>query len=65
MSIKSLKNHKIGVLMGGRSGEREVSLRSGKNVLESLKKQGFDVQQFDLDDDLIPKLKKAKIDAKV
>ncbi len=31
----------ISVLMGGMSGEREVSLRSGKRVLESLLSQGF------------------------
>jgi D-alanine-D-alanine ligase len=60
--MKSLKNKRIAVLCGGRSGERDVSLRSGKRVFESLKKQGFDVTQFDLDDDLIAKLKKKKID---
>jgi D-alanine-D-alanine ligase len=60
--VKSLKNKKIAVLCGGRSGERDVSLRSGKRVFDSLKKQGFDVSQFDLDDDLIAQLKKKKID---
>jgi len=50
--------------MGGRSSERDVSLRSGKNVLHSLKKQGFkNVFQMDLDDDLLLKLRKNKIDA--
>ena len=60
--MKNLKKRKIAVLCGGRSGEREVSLRSGKRVFDSLKKQGFDVNQFDLSDDLIAKLKKKKID---
>ena len=60
--MKNLKNKKIAVLCGGRSGEREVSLRSGKRVFDSLKKQGFDVYQFDLSDDLIAQLKKKKID---
>jgi D-alanine-D-alanine ligase len=60
--VKDLKNKKIAVLCGGRSGERDVSLRSGKRVLDSLKKQGFDAQQFDLDDNLIAQLKKKKID---
>ena len=60
--MKNLKNKRIAVLCGGRSGEREVSLRSGKRVFDSLKKQGFDVQQFDLSDDLIAQLKKKKID---
>jgi len=38
---------KIGVLMGGRSREREVSLRSGSNVLTSLRRQGFQCQPID------------------
>lgn len=35
------KNSVIGVLYGGMSNEREVSLRSGKNVYESLKRLGY------------------------
>jgi D-alanine-D-alanine ligase len=57
-----LKSKKIAVLCGGRSGEREVSLRSGKRVFDSLKKQKFDVLMFDLTDDLVTQLKKKKID---
>lgn len=60
--MHNLKNKKICVLMGGRSGERAVSLRSGKRVFESLQKQGFNVISSDLDDDLIQKLKKEKVD---
>ena len=62
MPIKSLKKNKIAVIAGGWSGERDVSLRSGKRVFDSLKKQGFDVVQFDLEEDLISRLKKKKID---
>lgn len=58
----NLKKKKIAVLMGGRSGEREVSLRSGSRVLESLRKQGYDAAPFDTDPDLLDKLKKKKID---
>ncbi|MDD4178455.1 MAG: D-alanine--D-alanine ligase [Candidatus Margulisbacteria bacterium] len=60
--MKSLKNKKIAVLCGGRSGEREVSLRSGKRVFDSLKKQKFNVIKLDLEDNLIATLKKKKID---
>lgn len=49
-------------MSGGRSREWDVSLRSGKRVFDSLKNQGFNVFQFDTDDDLISKLKKKKID---
>ncbi|MFC1511348.1 D-alanine--D-alanine ligase [Candidatus Margulisiibacteriota bacterium] len=58
----NLKDKKICVLMGGRSGERDVSLRSGKNVFDSLKKQGFNVISMDLEDDLVSQLKKARVD---
>jgi len=38
---------KIAVLMGGRSAEREISLMSGKNVLEALRATGCDAHAFD------------------
>ncbi len=37
---------KIGVLCGGLSSEREVSLRSGKNVLDALKRLGYSNSQI-------------------
>jgi D-alanine-D-alanine ligase len=43
------RGKKIGVLMGGASGEREVSLRSGKRVLESLLAQGYQAVGIDVD----------------
>jgi D-alanine-D-alanine ligase len=39
---------KIGVLMGGPSTEREISLKSGMAVFDSLKKQGLDVVAIDI-----------------
>ena len=38
---------KVGVLFGGRSAEREVSLMSGTGVLNALKKLGVDAHGFD------------------
>jgi len=62
--MKDIKKLNIAVLMGGRSSERDVSLRSGKNVLNSLKKQGFkNVHKLDLGDDLLYNLRKNKIQA--
>ncbi|MFA4967329.1 MAG: D-alanine--D-alanine ligase [Candidatus Margulisiibacteriota bacterium] len=61
--MDKLKKMNIAVLMGGKSSEREVSLRSGKNVMESLKKQGFkNIFQMDLGGDLLGKLIKNKVD---
>jgi D-alanine-D-alanine ligase len=38
---------KVAVLLGGRSGEREVSLKSGGAVLAALQAQGIDAHGFD------------------
>ncbi len=38
---------KVAVLLGGRSGEREISLMSGNAVLAALKRQGVDAHGFD------------------
>lgn len=60
--IEKLKNKKIAVLCGGRSGEREVSLRSGKRVHDSLISQGFSSVIIDTKDDFIPRLKQENVD---
>jgi D-alanine-D-alanine ligase len=60
--LEELKGKKIAVLAGGRSGERDVSLRSGKRVFDSLKSQAFDVISLDTDGELISKLKSEKVD---
>ena len=38
---------KVAVLLGGRSGEREVSLKSGGAVVAALQRSGIDAQGFD------------------
>src|SRR3970282_90326 len=40
---------KVAVLLGGRSAEREVSLKSGAAVLAALQKSGVDAHAFDPD----------------
>ena len=40
----------IGVLMGGYSSEREISLKSGRAVYDALKRQGFYVSPLDIAD---------------
>jgi len=54
---KKLKDKLIGVLYGGWSSEREISLRSGACVIESLKRQGYRVKPVDVQPDFIRKLK--------
>ncbi len=45
----AIKDLKIGVLMGGVSAEREISLKTGKAVADSLASMGYNVKKFDLD----------------
>lgn len=49
MSATDLKKEfgKVGVLFGGRSAEREVSLMSGNGVLKALQSKGVDAYGFD------------------
>jgi D-alanine-D-alanine ligase len=48
--------------MGGSSRERDVSLRSGRKVWESLKRQGFEAMEFQMDENLPSELRKRNID---
>lgn len=59
---KPFAGKRIGVLMGGKSGEREVSLRSGAGVLESLRKQGYDAVGIDAVEDVDEKLRRERIE---
>lgn len=53
---------RTGVLMGGCSAEREVSLRSGAAVLRALTAAGVDAVGIDLQDDWAAQLREAAID---
>lgn len=57
------KNSRIAVLMGGLSNEREVSLRSGKNVYKALLELGYkDVSLIDVDRNIASVLTDLKIE---
>ncbi|AIN62096.1 D-alanine--D-alanine ligase [Pseudomonas soli] len=53
---------RVAVLYGGKSAEREVSLKSGKAVIEALTSAGVDVVAIDVGDDLLTRLQSEKID---
>jgi D-alanine-D-alanine ligase len=53
---------KVGVIAGGISSEREVSLRSGQAVFNALKELGFNAVFIDAGKDLCEKIKEEKID---
>jgi D-alanine-D-alanine ligase len=46
-NIKNKDFGKVAVLLGGQSGEREVSIRSGTAVLDALIRQGVEAKAFD------------------
>ncbi len=52
----------IAVLMGGRSLEREISLKSGHRVYGALKKLGYSVTKLDIDESIVDNLTSEKID---
>ncbi len=53
---------RIGVLMGGRSLERDVSLRSGRRVSRALAELGHEVLDLDVDESLVPTLRRERPD---
>ncbi len=57
-----LKTRRIGVLMGGLSSEREVSLRTGKACADALEERGYVVTRIDVQRDVAQRLGEARID---
>ena len=53
---------RIAVLMGGRSLERSISLKSGKRIARALTERGYDVLELDVDETLVPTLMSEKPD---
>ena len=60
--MKNLAEIKVGLLMGGLSGEREVSLMTGEAIFESLTNLGVDTVKIDAGRDLCKKIEQEKID---
>jgi D-alanine-D-alanine ligase len=57
-----LKNKRIGVLLGGISAEREVSLNSGKAILHALIEKGYQARAVDVGRDIAQKIIEEKIE---
>jgi D-alanine-D-alanine ligase len=56
------RGKKVAVLYGGRSSERDVSLRSGKACADALRETGHDVTLVDVDVDVAERLRAMKAD---
>jgi D-alanine-D-alanine ligase len=62
----TFKSKRIGVIMGGPSSEREVSLNSGRGILAALQQKGYDAVGVDwrgLDEDLGARLRSERVQA--
>jgi len=59
---EEMKLKKIGVLLGGVSGEREISLKTGTAALEALLSLGYTAVAIDVGHDLPQRLQDEKID---
>ncbi|ACY16658.1 D-alanine--D-alanine ligase [Haliangium ochraceum] len=57
-----MKSRRIGVLMGGLSSEKAISLATGDAVMASLEDRGYDVQKIFVDRDVDMALRQANID---
>jgi len=57
-----MQSRKIGVLLGGLSSEREVSLRTGEAVLNALRDRGHDVVPIYVDHDVDVAIRQEQID---
>jgi len=62
LSTKPFEGLTIGVLLGGQSSEREVSLRSGKGVLGALERLGLHAVAIDPGPDPVGQLRQAGVD---
>lgn len=57
-----MQSRKVGVLLGGESSEREVSLRTGEAVLAALRERGHDAIPIYVDHDIDVALRQVSID---
>jgi len=62
MPLEPFIGKRIGVLMGGLSAEREVSLKSGSAIVGSLIKQGYTAYSIDVSTEIALTLRQEKIE---
>jgi len=60
-----MKDKEIGILLGGVSAEREISLKTGEAMFEALEARGYRVQKVFVDGDIDQVLRQTKIDLAV
>lgn len=53
---------KVALLMGGRSSERQISLRTGEQIASALMRKGHNVVKFDVDERIAENIVNARVD---
>ena len=61
LDIEQIKEKKIGIIFGGPSSEREISIRSADNIYNALKAKNYNAVKIDLDSDIVKRLKEEEI----
>ena len=59
---EEFRGQRIGVLMGGKSAEREVSLMTGRAILQALQELGYNARPLEGDEHLARRLAEEKIE---
>lgn len=59
---EKLNNYRIGVICGGVSAEKDVSLRSGENIYQALLRLGLNAVKLEVKEDVVQQIQAAKID---
>jgi len=59
--LARIREKRIGVLCGGSSSEREVSLKSGQAIFKALRTLGLKGALIDVDKDIVRKLKRGRV----
>jgi D-alanine-D-alanine ligase len=62
MTPEDLKGKKVGVLLGGVSPEREISLKTGKAILRALGEKGYQAAEIDVDLSVAEHLRERRIE---
>jgi D-alanine-D-alanine ligase len=63
MSESMQKKAKVAVVMGGSSGEREISIKTGSGVMRALQSLGYDAQSLDYDQRFVDAIREIAPDA--
>ena len=61
--MPDLKHRRLGVVMGGVTGEREVSLRSGAAIAVALRARGYPVEEVVVSARVVEELQAARLEA--